>query len=50
VAGGDPTIFYLHGDWRLAEDEAWGQDLTGDHSGRGAKAASGSEPDQSWPQ
>jgi hypothetical protein len=23
AAGGDPTIFYLHGYWRLAEDEAW---------------------------
>ncbi|MDG3009432.1 DUF1214 domain-containing protein [Rhodococcus sp. D2-41] len=22
-AGGDPTIFYLHGYWKLAEDEAW---------------------------
>ncbi|GAA4503940.1 hypothetical protein GCM10023191_057350 [Actinoallomurus oryzae] len=23
AAGGDPAIFYLHGYWRLAEDEAW---------------------------
>lgn len=23
AAGGDPTIFYLHGYWKLAEDEAW---------------------------
>ncbi|CAM3226769.1 DUF1214 domain-containing protein [Prescottella defluvii] len=22
-AGGDPTIFYFHGYWKLAEDEAW---------------------------
>ncbi|GLY71296.1 DUF1214 domain-containing protein [Amycolatopsis taiwanensis] len=22
-AGGDPTIFYLHGYWKLADDEAW---------------------------
>ncbi|WP_316043316.1 hypothetical protein [Actinomadura sp. CNU-125] len=22
-AGGDPTIYYLHGYWKLAEDEAW---------------------------